>query len=514
LHHFDNQRINAMNTSTPRLSNIQGNIFGGFNKDFQTFLFLNFKDACTGRAWIDEIAGSISNSADVLKFNNQFKALKAQGLKPETIISATWTNLALAFEGLKAVAAGEDGFEQFPQAFQEGMAVRKGKIGDVEDSDPSKWIEPFRSTKVHAVLLVAADSAQDLASRVNEITTSPGFQAGVDVLLQQEGRTRVDQPGHEHFGFKDGVSQPGIRGIDLPDDPIGNPDQGHPGQDLLWPGEFVLGYPTQIPTAEPGHDGPNRNPGVISKSGPDWTEDGSYLVFRRLEQNVPAFSEHVASLAQQQGSSVDLMGAKLVGRYKSGCPLERREFQSEPFVVSPTDPGIANPALANDDTLNNNFEFGDDADGTICPRAAHIRKTYPRDEQTFPEPDAVNSESATQTHRLLRRGIPFGNSFAATEGGGADDPRGLLFLAYQADIERQFEFVQRFWVNNPKFPGFPKGAAEPGQDPIIAQSQSGPFELDPKEPAIQVQHFVTTTGGEYFFAPSIDALRRIGAGQI
>ncbi len=133
----------------------------------------------------------------------------------------------------------------------------------------------------------------------------------------QPGRTRPDIPGHEHFGFKDGVSQPGIRGVDPPDDPIGNPDQGHPGQDLLWPGEFILGYATQIPVTKPGVDGPNPDPGPDSVSGPSWTVDGSYFVFRRLRQDVRAFEENVHHLAATLGLSVDLTGAKLVGRYKS-----------------------------------------------------------------------------------------------------------------------------------------------------------------------------------------------------
>ena len=367
------------------------------------------------------------------------------------------------------------------------------------------------------MLIVAADDPSDLKRRVDEITGTPAFRGGVEVLGTEDGKTRADQPGHEHFGFKDGVSQPGIRGLTPPDDPIGNPHQGHPGQDLLWPGEFVLGYPTQKPKAKKGVDGPNPDPGKPSRSGPAWTADGSYLVFRRLGQDVPGFRKQVQDLATRLTSHPDLVGAKLVGRYASGCPLEQRAFQPGPFTPSPTDPGDpkkgGNAALADSDSLNNNFEFGDDPDGAVCPLGAHIRKAYPRDERT-PPIRQEDSESATQTHRLLRRGIPFGTSFGAPTGGGANDPRGLLFLAYQSDIESQFEFVQRRWVNNATFPAFPRGL-QPGEDPIIAQSHDGPFQIDPKNPKpISVQHFVTTNGGEYFFAPSLEALERIGANRI
>ena len=158
-----------------------------------------------------------------------------------------------------------------------------------------------------------------------------------------------------------------------------------------------------------------------------------------LDQNVPAFDAQIAELAKRTGLSPDLVGAKLVGRYKSGCPLETRTFLAS-APPAPTDPGIATPALADSDNLNLAFEFGEDPDGKLVPLASHIRKAYPRDEDTGL---GVDSESDTQTHRLLRRGIPFGASIGDSGQGGAEaDKRGLVFLCYQRDIEEQFEFVQ------------------------------------------------------------------------
>lgn len=507
--------------SNLKLGNIQGNILGGFNKDFQNFLFLKFKSTEKGRAWISEITDSDmgvanSSSKEVLKFNAQFKALKARGItKPETIIRSAWTNLAISWAGLKALGVPDRTLNKFPADFIEGMAARKTLVGDLGKSDPSRWTAPFGPGDIHAILSVAADDLNDLNNRIAVIKVKQEFINGVVVLHEQEGRVRSDEPGHEHFGFLDGVSQPGIRGITRPDDPLSNPNQGHPGQDLLWPGEFVLGYPTQIPTAKNGVDGLNPDPGPTSVSGPRWTRDGSYLVFRRLAQDVPAFRKQVKALANASGLMEDLMGAKLVGRYKSGCPIEKRAFQPEPFTPANIDPGIANPALAKSDTLNNNFEFGEDEDGKICPLSAHIRKAYPRDEQIIGVPHEADSESETQTHRLLRRGIPFGASFdqPSDKGGGAGEARGLLFVCYQKSIEQQFELVQSQWVNDTNFPPFPTGVT-PGEDPIIAQSLSGTFQLDPTKPNIGVDHFVTTTGGEYFFAPSIAALRKLGNGTI
>jgi hypothetical protein len=105
---------------------------------------------------------------------------------------------------------------------------------------------------------------------------------------------RSDLPGHEHFGFDDGVSQPGPRGraSDRPGDHITDrhidPGQvpqsllyGYPGQDLVWPGEFVLGYPATGPDP--------LLPGPVALAQPPWTRNGSFLVYRRLRQDVGLF---------------------------------------------------------------------------------------------------------------------------------------------------------------------------------------------------------------------------------
>ena len=511
----------------PNLANIQGNILDGFNKDHQSSIFLTFVDDTHGRTWIKEIAGDVaaSSSANVVQFNNEFSALRAQGVRhPEALISAVWVNLALSWQGLAALKIKQPDLDAFPDDFKKGMKSRNELIGDTGPSAPDKWLAQFQNPQaVHALLIVAADFSAALQQKVDDIIGTAAFKAGVRILLNQPGNVRPDLPGHEHFGFKDGVSQPGVRGVDPPDDPIGNPNQGHPGQDLLWPGEFVIGYATQIPTAKPGVDGPNPDPGNDSKSGPDiLTLDGSYLVFRRLRQDVPAFNQQVARLANELGWSHDLTGAKLVGRYKSGAPIEQRKFQPLPYVPPSEDPGNpdhGNPALGNNSALNNNFEFGNDPQGRICPVGAHIRKAYPRDELT--PSGAEDSESDTQTRRMLRRGIPYGAPFVPYDPNSDKVDRGLLFICYQNSIESHFEFVQKSWVNNAKFlpaapgtPGSPSLTVDAGEDPIIAQSAQAPFLLDPARKPVAIQHFVSTTGGEYFLSPSIDVLQKLGTNTL
>jgi Dyp-type peroxidase family len=222
-------------------------------------------------------------------------------------------------------------------------------------------------------------------------------------------------------------------------------------------------------------------------------------VFRRLSQDVAGFRQFMSEAAREQGVSEELIGAKLVGRYKSGAPLELTGAQA-------TDPGTADAALLTDAKIND-FEYGDDPDGAVVPLGSHIRKTYPRD-----EPTDEGGEEDTQTHRILRRGIPFGASLpeqarAAEAGAAFPNDRGLLFLCYQTSIERQFEFIQRRWVNDPNFP-----KPGSGHDPVMSQ-------VEKREPlaipgtrtghVALMQRFVTTTGGEYFFQPSVSALRHL-----
>jgi Dyp-type peroxidase family len=510
-----------------QLDQIQGNIIGGFNKDYQTFLFLKFNHPDKGRSWVGSIIPEIATSKEVLAFNELFKVLKQRSGR-EGIVKASWTNIAFTHSGLKAIGVHQGELDAFPEDFKVGLAARSKEVGDLGSSAPENWVGRLGSKDVHALLIVASDSEADLQALVNGYINDPTFAAAATVIFRQEGRTRVDKPGHEHFGFKDGVSQPGIRGVTPQLDP-NDPDKKHKGpgnEDLLYPGEFVLGYPTQIKEPEQGKDGkpinPNHQPGNISISGPAWTVNGSYLVFRRLAQNVPAFRHQVHELSKQTGLDSAVVGAKLVGRYESGAPLEKTE-DLKGVDTTLKDPSIDHPELLSDELINK-FEYGEDRDGVIVPRAAHVRKSYPRDQVGGA---GSSSESETQTHRLLRRGIPFGNSFGAPEHGGAQaefpHDRGLLFLAYQRSIADQFEFVQSAWVNDPNFPCNSGKSYDPeknicktdqpdGQDPIIAQSHEGPFNLPPNPGSgcpvhhLKIQHFVTTTGGEYFFQPSIKAL--------
>jgi len=115
---------------------------------------------------------------------------------------------------------------------------------------------------------------------------------------------------------------------------------------------------------------------------------------------------------------------------------------------------------------------------------------------------------------LLRRGIPYGHRSDGPNDGELDNKPsggvGLLFMAYQSDLEKQFEFTQNAWVNNVNF-----RRPDTGIDPLIGQPAHGGNQRYPKEWGVSLGEpfdfsgFVTMRGGEYFFAPSVSYLKRI-----
>ncbi|MGI8862961.1 MAG: Dyp-type peroxidase [Solirubrobacteraceae bacterium] len=501
---------------TLALDDIQGNL-AGFNKDFQRFVFLAFPSQQAGQSFLAGIASDLASCSEVLEFNDLFrKVYKRRPGRPDAdrgIVQASWLNIAFSFAGLQAL--GAPGLDAFPGEFSAGMRAAAPRIGDVDDSAPAKWVAPFNQT-LHAVALLAADELADLQSLYQDLHARVVAHGVTELAPLVDGQTRPgDQRGREHFGFRDGISQPAIIGLDI-GGAVGQSPAPKPGQDAIAPGEFVLGAqdPTGQPPApppplqpvQPVYPGPAPTP-PPTPAFPGWAMNGSYLVFRRLRQNVQAFNAFITQTAQAQSLSEDVMAAKLVGRFKSGAPLELTPDEAAGTNPDAGDPSTADPSLLTDAKIND-FTYGQDADGHLVPRAAHIRKTNPRDQQPPAQP-------GTSQHRLLRRGIPYGPELAPNEppypGQGPvpdTQDRGLLFLCYQASIARQFEFVQTAWVNSEDFP-----QSGDGRDPIISQDTVNPeFTLTPQNAHLTLARWVITTGGEYFFAPSISAVGLL-AGQ-
>jgi Dyp-type peroxidase family len=474
------------------LDDIQGDIVVGLQKDYEFFLFFKIVDRVSFKTMMrGHVVRRITSARLAYRRELMFRTRKGSAQKSTE--PNRGLNIGFTQDGLTQMIGDER--PMLDPSFERG-ADHRSTIETLNDPPRSAWLSEFIADRIDGVFLITGASRSTVRLHCNELLRSLG--ASIKVVYSEIGKTRPGAlRGFEHFGYRDGISQPGIRGLTRRSNRTTSPDQGLPGQDLIWPGEFVFGYPGQ-----------DANDAV--KQGPSphmaapWLRNGSYMVFRRLEQKVPEFRKFVAGHAARLGMEPDLLGARVFGRWKSGAPLELA-------------PLYDNPALGRDANRNNDFDYGGDPFQRKCPYAAHIRKVYPRD-------DAPGGEAEAQTHRILRAGITFGPEVAPNEA-TTRHSRGLMFVCYQTSIGRQFEFIQRRYANDPDFVNGKRrpvsGApVTPGFDPIIGQAAgSGAREMDEPFPnypggsrrtTLELpDEFVVLTAAAYFFMPSISALRTV-----
>jgi Dyp-type peroxidase family len=486
------------------------------------------KDLKHARKWIREkLAPQLASTDHVLAFNRLFKATRG-GPGGEAAVKATWINVAFSAEGIRRLLSKEEAAQFGDEAFQAGLAARSEFLGDPSDNrspgNKTKWkVGGHPGNTADLVVIVASD---ELAWRNDAAARLLLTLDGLELIYRQNGETLLPPfRGHEHFGFKDGVSQPGVRGRVSPAagdfatrrtiDPADLRSQyfGKPGQPLVWPGEFILGLPRQSPLTI-GTDSE-----ASSSNFPAWGRDGSYLVIRRLRQDFAAFWEFVKQQAKVLRMPPDSFATLLVGRWPSGAPLMRTQSADDLL-------------LGADDLANNHFAFNRDAVamplvpvagypgdtfvqaksdflGNVCPHFAHIRKVNPRDSATD-----LGVAQDSSTRFMLRRGVPYGKPVL-----GIRNPtpaqlrvdRGLVFASYQSSIENQFETVVRRWSNASNLP------KPGGHDPVMGQeevhgSRRRFIDLPGGKRCILDKEWVIPTGGGYFFAPSISAVRDILGG--
>jgi putative iron-dependent peroxidase len=284
----------------------------------------------------------------------------------------------------------------------------------------------------------------------------------------------------EPFGFRDGLAQPVIRGLREEQGAAlkqAKRDAGGLYDDrVVEPGEFILGYRNE-------YDELTYCPNVKgwTHANGRFTLNGSYLAVRQIKQNVETFEQFEEANKAVTGANGATAGEMLMGRRKDGMPLA---WQGPPGSESAADA----------------FRYRvQDANGFVCPTGAHIRRANPRDSLGL---DVSSSIKSSKLHRLLRRGRPY---LEKTEGGA--EGKGIFFIACNADLERQFEFIHQRWVQNPRF-----GTLEKQDDPIVG-SQPCPKSFTipglPSGSEVALQHFTQTLGGGYFFLPGLAALEFI-----
>jgi Dyp-type peroxidase family len=448
---------------------IQGNILRPFGGRHQAFLFLSFSnDRAGARGWLAGAADRVAGTTDVPP-RGPDRFTPGQSLLN---VGLTANGVVLLHPETASRLAAYDAFWRGPlgpRLDDQGRATTTpALLGDIGRSDPSSWVVGGLGPPVDALLTIAAGDDESLVQAVRR-EEDAAAAAGLKVLHLERGKVHRDDHDrrYDHFGFVDGLSQPGVQGF--------ADDAGLPPPSLIAPGEFILGCPGE---RRPATAAPRPVPAP-------WMRGGSFQVFRRLAQDARGWWERMESLRGPNETAEDV-AARAVGRRLDGKPLA-------------------------DPTAQNDFSFKADPNGQTTPQFAHIRKVNPREDEVFRD----------RGRKMLRRGIPFGPPFDRSH--PDDQERGMVFNSYVASIEDQFEAVQRSWAGNAGFPSsylakYGKITAEPprwdGFDPVLGPNPAEaaerlPADVVSKIPKLAYGGFVTTTGAVYAFAPSRPALRQL-----
>jgi Dyp-type peroxidase family len=452
------------------LADIQGDILRAYGNDYDCTSYAFVRIECPpeqARAWF---AGLIDHVTTAEEW--------PAGEKPVTTL-----NVAVTAAGLRALGVSETVVGSFSHEFKDGMANRSALLGDVGPSDPKSWEPGLGGGEAHVLLTINAKQASDHRRALGKMRAAMDAAGGLRIVYQKD--TALLDGSREHFGYADGFAQPAIEGTS--DDKARG--GGVPLKDGRWralaPGEFILGYPDEDTRVDPKRRLPNAPADPLGKSG-------TYMVWRELYQDVALWRRTMRDAAKlYEAGDEHKLSAKAVGRWANGAPLEHHPD---------TAPGDYDPKTARD---VNDFRYDKDLDGMKCPVGAHIRRSNPRDALGF-------EGHLSFRHRMIRRGMPYGEPLP--EGSVTDDgaDRGLVFVSFQASISRQFEGVQVQWLNAGNIFGLGHDKDFILGDPIGTGKMTiqgrPPFFLTPQEV------FVRTRGGEYLFVPGMTGLAALAEG--
>ena len=518
---------------------VQTNVLRSLDPQVVIYLFFKITDAALFRRQLPVNEGSFSNLGDGTRFKTEAWRIEKEGsdrrhvlksrqaakaqqsdLASRTLVGSL-SNIAFTFAGLTKLGVDPDTLATFPQDFRDGMAARAAILGDKGDAAPEKWNGYLGSSQVDGVIWLnfrlssrrADDILAEYEKRIDQAKAvfplawfppcpapktrrgggneegskpaqddAPKTIAGAEVLHVEFGMANYAQEGEgkpyrvEHFGYRDGVSQP-YANLELDPPPPGG---GTPRDDGSWApvatGEILLGH----------LDEDGRVQHLPANSA--LRTNGTYMALRKLEQDVVGFRNF---LKRHEQESQAPLGPQMVGRWPDGSSLVK--FPEGPEQLGPHYRGI------------NDFRYQrDDPFGRRCPIGAHIRRANPRD---------TNDRDQARRHRLFRRGISYGGPLLPANSLDEECPRGLIFVSMQARLDRQFEFVLTSWLGREEL----EGQAGAKLDPLLGD-HSGRLEdafqpTDRFGPVTGLPRFVTMRGGDYFFIPSVSALAGLHNGD-
>jgi deferrochelatase/peroxidase EfeB len=515
-----------------------------------SYMLLRVVEPHSARRWLRDLApASLVKPSDVKKT-----------IEIEENNSVDTYQIAFTAAGLRKLGIDESIIRRFSAEFVEGMAGdenRSRRLGDIGKNAPEKWCWGVGDREPHILLILLAKDAAQLAALVDRMLE----RAEANGLSKIDILPTSDMGGLEPFGFVDGGSQPSFD-WDRPRTPGTKADLDY--TNLLALGELLLGYRNEygLLTERPLLAADEKNAAILRRDGHPSTPgdlglNGSYLVFRQLDQHVPRFWQWVASEAARVGVTSDEFAESMVGRKLDGKPLAD-------LTIGRTIPGVE----AKDSGING-FLYDTDPEGLSCPLGSHIRRAnprtgdapggrqgpldnllvtlgltfrrdrrptastlpWPRNTTVWPfarsEDDAVAS---ARFHRILRRGREYGERIdrKVAMDPVAEDPEqapkaGIHFICLNANIARQFEFIQAAWIATAKF-----AALTGEQDPLLGNREpfpTAPFADPPQRTdgfsrpsappncrhSTKLPQFINVRGGAYFFLPSLTALRWIAS---
>lgn len=485
----------------PDKSDIQRPIVYGYNLDCSRHFVLQVKNAYKARRFLGELV-RLGLITDASIGSRDVKLMKNRELGP--------INVGITYRGLAMLGLPDRYlyvFQEKARAFAEGAYERAARrLADTGPSAAESWEECFKPDSAHVLLSIHAGEGVEwktVTKRLKKVRGAYGLRGwncpfdGRHLTTEEDGRTA-------HFGFRDGIAQPAIRDF----------HKEKKFEKLHEPGEFLLGYENDEGFNSWLLPFPRLLPWLLPDApfdDPEFFKNGSFAVFRKMEQNVEAFHAAVRKWAEKLGGGRNLdewsqyVMAKMCGRW-----LDGRVVTAE----SPSAPdGSIVPGGAMTDEALDEFDFSDDKEGLGCPYGAHIRRMNPRADLVVP----------FRRRPLIRRGMPYGPAYKpnSAEPGSAKPEsketdrkkeRGLLGLFFCASLEDQFEHLLAEWGDsNPMGPDN-RGNAK---DPLVGNHEDPEAVFDvpvPGETLRQLDGFtpyVTTRGTLYTFYPSLAALDMI-----
>lgn len=492
----------SMNTHSVDFADVQGIVRFGYGRMTRAaYTLVRVKDAAAARRWL--------RSAPITS---------AVTMQPPPV---TALNIAFTAAGLRALGVNESIVSGFSHEFRGGMAEesRARQLGDVEANAPEHWHWGTAGREPHALVMFFAEPGN--FSAFVESVKGAGWLEGFTEILNLP---TTDLDGIEPFGFADGISQPKID-WDQAREPT-RPQMEYTNMVAL--GEILLGYRneydklTERPLLENNEQTADLPAAEEAPAQRDLGRNGTYLVMRQLEQDVRGFWQFMHAQSGGDAAEAGQLANAFVGRTRSGDPLVATQGESIPGIEK-------EPEQAG----RNQFTYENDPAGVRCPFGAHVRRANPRSTDYPGRPSGLRKIltmlgfgprgfhddliSSARFHRILRRGREYGPELLPEDAltpGPPDEPRrGLHFICLNANIARQFEFIQNAWMANTKF-----AALTNESDPLVGTRAALPgcpvtsdFHL-PRDGRVRrrisgLPQFVTMRGGAYFFLPSLRALR-------